>query len=147
MGNVGEIIKGFLWGSGFSLAVIAFGTAYYLTLAVDVESSYKDMLRVKVLNSVKEVESHYEMKVLEIFKENKNVRITASIKNISKEEIYSQPVYVSTYDKNGKFIGSCSGKGFEYTLAPQETSHVDIKCDLFHTQAKRVVSATIKTKF
>ena len=147
MGNISEIIKGFLWGTGFSLAVIGFGTAYYLTLAFDVEQSYTDMVRVKTLNTIKEVRKSYELNVLEIFKENRKLRITASIKNTTDETIYSQHVYISTYDKNGKFVGTCSGKGHEYTLAAQETSYVDIECGLFFTQAQRVVSATIKTKF
>ena len=147
MGNIGEIIKGFLWGAGFSIAVIAFGAAYYLTLAIDIENSYRDMLRVKTFNSAKKAGAKYESNVLEIFKENKKLRITASIKNNSNEEIYSQPVYISTYDKKGKFVGNCSGKSFEFTLSPQETSYIDIKCDLLFTQAKRVASATIKTKF
>lgn len=147
MDNIKEIVKGFLWGAGFSVALLSFGTAYYLNLAQNIEQSYNDMLRVKVLHSTKEVASKYELNVLEIFKENKSVRITASIKNASNEIIYSQPVYISTYDKNGKFIGHCSGKGYEYTLNPKQISYIDVKCDLFYTQAKRVVSATIKTKF
>jgi hypothetical protein len=147
MNSITEIIKGFLWGTGFSLALLGFSTAYYLNLADDIEDSYRDILRVKVINSAKELGLHYELSVLEIFKENNKLRITASIKNVTKDEIYSQPIYVSTYDENGKFIGSCSGKGYEFTLAPQETSYIDIKCDLFTTQVERVVSATIKTKF
>ena len=70
MENIGEIIKGFLWGTGFSLAILGFGTAYYLTVAIDVEDTFKDLLRVKVIKSAKEIESNYALNVSEIFKEN-----------------------------------------------------------------------------
>ena len=147
MENIGEIIKGFLWGTGFSLALLGFGTAYYLTVAIDVEDTFRDLLRVKVIKSAKEIESNYELNVSEIFKENNKVRITATIKNISKDEIYTHAVVVSTYDKKGKFIGNCTGRGAELTLAPQEISHIDIECNLFQTQAKRVESASLKISF
>ena len=67
MGNISEIVKGFLWGTGFSLALLAFSTAYYLNLAQDIDQSYTDMLRVKTLHKVKKVKEYYELRVLEIF--------------------------------------------------------------------------------
>ena len=147
MGNVGEMIKGFLWGVGFSIALLGVGSAYYLTIAIDVEKSFKDMLRVEVLHSAKEIESYYKLSVIELFKENGAVRVAAQVQNVSNEEIYTHPIIAATFDENGKFIGNCVGTGPELTLSPNEISNIDISCNLFRMQADRVASASLKMNF
>ncbi|CAM4298557.1 FxLYD domain-containing protein [Pseudoalteromonas byunsanensis] len=142
-----EVLKGFFWGLGFSLSVISIGTVYTLNMAAHVDKGFKESLQLKVMNSINELTPSYEVSLSEIFKENGRVKITAELKNTSSEELYAVEVIASTFDSNGKFIGNCTGKGNEITLAPKEISYVEIDCDFFRLQSEKVHSAKVKIKW
>lgn len=142
-----EVLKGFFWGLGFSLSVIGIGTVYTLKMASHVDKGFRESLQLKVMDSINELAPSYEVSLSEVFKENGRVKITAELKNTSSEELFAVGVIASTFDSNGKFIGNCTGKGNEITLAPKEISYVEIDCDFFRLQSEKVHSAKVKIKW
>ena len=145
--NFNESIKGFFWGIGFVIAILGGISAFALTIAADVDSEFKTMVSNKALETSDEINNDYKLTLSEIYKENGQVRIAAELKNITNESIYTGTVIASTFDESGKFIGNCVGKSTESFLEPSEVSYVDIKCNLFRSQASKVHSTKLKIKW
>ena len=145
--NFNESIKGFFWGVGFVIAILGGISAFALTIAADVDSGFKTMVSNKALETSDEINNDYKLTLSAIYKENGQVRIAAELKNITNESIYTGTVIASTFDESGKFIGNCVGKSTDNFLEPNQISYVDIKCNLFRSQASKVHSTKLKIKW
>lgn len=144
--NVGEILKGFFWGLGFSIAVSLCSTAYVLSALPVVEQASKDIAGTRAKASVTDIVKLYQVQILDIYKSDRQLKVTASVGNLTDQEVFARAIKVDLFDDSGRFVSSCTSDSGDLVIPPGEVMYHEVNCNAFPEQITKVVSAKGRLK-
>lgn len=147
MNKLSEILKGFLWGAGFSIAVIVFGVVYSQfvepSLGNVLEESEIDEKAVSYLESFNSI---YSLTLEKVFVEGTDVRLAIVQQNLTDEPQYAREVLASAFDTNDKFIGNCVAENELFILQAKESAFIEATCSFVEEQVEQIDSFKLKVK-
>lgn len=140
--KVNEILRGFFWGTGFSVSVLLCASAYFISVLPQVDASYKDVALNRTIDSLEQVAKDYEVNVLDIYKSKGQLKVTASVENLTDDEVYGKGIKIELFSVAERFIGSCSSERGDLFIKPKGMTFHEVTCKLFPNQVAEVTTAT-----
>lgn len=142
-----ELVRGFLWGIGFSLAIGGVALAYYLNYHAYVQQTQQGIVEHNVKLSMQEIYRKYDPYVIDIYKDGRySVRVTVGVRNVTEEELKAKGIIISFFDKKGKFLAHCPGQSVNYEILPKGEIYYDVSCRLYKRQVENVEKATVAVR-
>jgi hypothetical protein len=135
---------GFFWGFGFSLSCLIVISIYIFTTSMHLDKATKEMYRDNVTSELAEVHSKFEAGVIELFKDERILRVTAFVKNNTDREMYSRNLLIRIFDENDVFISECKKESREIFIDIGKVDYLEAKCRMSAKQLERAHSATAK---
>lgn len=139
--NVVEVLKGFFWGVGFSIAAALCGTAYLLSALPEVDQAYKNIAEIRTKDSIAKIEKSYEVQILDIYKSDRLLKVTASVNNLTDQEVFGKAIKVDLFGEDGRFISSCTSERGDLIIRPRGAIYHEVTCKAFRHQIDKVNSA------
>lgn len=144
--NITEIFRGFFWGIGFSTTATLCVSAYFISVLPQIEETYKEVASNYTMQSLAEIAKDYEVDVLDIYKDDRSLKVTASVKNLTNNEALGRGINVNLFNKSGRFIGSCSSSRNHLFIEPNGIVYHEVSCRLFKIQIEQVAKAEATLK-
>ncbi len=139
--NISEILTGFFWGIGFSIAIALCTSAYLISALPKIDEIYKEVISNRLTHSLKQVANDYDINVIDIYKSERLLKVTVSVKNLTNEEVYGKGIRVKLFSKSNRFIGSCNSARNQLFIKPKGISYHEVSCQLFPTQITKITTA------
>ena len=136
--------EGFFWGLGFSISTLIVVSIYMLTTSMHLEKATKELYRDSVTAEISDLHSKFEAGVIELFPDERVLRVTAFVKNNTEKEMYSKNILIHIFDENNVFISECRKESREIFIEQGMTDFLEAECKMSPRQLKRAHSATAK---
>ena len=147
MKGFNNILTGFSWGIGFSVALILSGLVYTKFLEPSLGNILEDKeIDDKAIEYLADFKTAYGLTLENVFKDGGDVRLAVVQENLTEEALYSREVLASAFDVNGNFIGNCIGENEIFIMQPKETSYLEIKCGFVPSQVEQIESFKLRVK-
>lgn len=146
-GKLSDMKHGFFWGFGFSLSTLIIVSIYTLTISMHLDKATKELYRNNVTSEISEIHKLFEAGVIDIFRDERILRVTAFVKNNSDEKMYSRNLLIRIFDENNKFISECNKDSREIFIDINEFDYMEAKCKMSARQLERAHHATAKITF
>lgn len=106
MSSLSEAGKGFLWGTGFAVALLAVFSAYAVTTLSDIEWAYKNQMAELIGKQSHEYGSVLQPEILHTKKEGNSIFIASRVKSLGVLSFMKTRAYLrfTLLDKSGKSI-------------------------------------------
>lgn len=150
MSILSDMVKGFMWGIGFSIALFGAATAYIMNIYAAADAKLKDNLSLIYEEKNAKLSSHFKPEVIKSEINKNNVKIYTKYKNFktSTASVLHMKIKYTIFDakdKNGAPIAICeqpilaeeSGADYLYSITSCDSplytpEQIDIKTSMIY---------------